>query len=296
MYRILMIALMCVAGSAFAFQPRTGHWFNPAESGRGFNMDFQNGTVVITFYSYNPDGSVQWYLATGPSTNGGRSFSAPLQKFAGGQCLACSYNGQPQVTGTDGNISVNFTSEVSAIITLPSGRTTTVQPLNFGFGDPPQGLLGQWVFVENIGGIDFADRYTFTEILPAGSTAADGGTGIATDPVKTAGCQYYGPGAFAGKVLCVHGNSSGNIADQYIWVFGLDETFEGQWISPTTSSAYPMKGFKVVSSSGVTKAAVIDEESSARKAALSQSHQGADSFGLAQQFEALQSRLRESLR
>lgn len=57
-----------------------------------------------------------------------------------------------------------------------------------------------------------------------------------------------------------------------------------------------MKGFKVVSSSGIPKAAVVDEETSARKAALSESQEGTNSLDLREQFQALASRLRESLR
>ena len=31
--------LVSTASVALAFEPRTGHWWNPAESGRGFNVD-----------------------------------------------------------------------------------------------------------------------------------------------------------------------------------------------------------------------------------------------------------------
>ena len=54
------------------------------------------------------------------------------------------------IAGNDGTISISFSSETAATLTLPGGRTTTIVPYNFGYGDPPTGLLGQWVFFYDI--------------------------------------------------------------------------------------------------------------------------------------------------
>jgi hypothetical protein len=40
--------LLSTASVALAFEPRTGHWWNPAESGRGFNVDIQENVLVAT--------------------------------------------------------------------------------------------------------------------------------------------------------------------------------------------------------------------------------------------------------
>jgi hypothetical protein len=239
---------------ASAFQPRTGHWFNPNESGRGFNLDFQDGVVVVTFYSYNEDGSPQWYLASGNATNGGRSFSAQLGRYRYGQCLQCNYNGSPSNDGSDGAITINFASETSATVTLPGGHVTTIQPFNFGFGAPPDGLLGQWVFVDRIGTSDFADRYTFTQKVAGTSD----GNGIALDPSGRAACELQVVGSLAGTVVCVHFTAGGDPIEGYSWRYGLDETFDGHWHNSTATSSYPMKGFKVVSETGIPKSSARD--------------------------------------
>jgi hypothetical protein len=39
-----------------------GQWWNPDESGSGYNIDIRNGVLVMTVYSYQADGDAQWYL------------------------------------------------------------------------------------------------------------------------------------------------------------------------------------------------------------------------------------------
>src|SRR6185369_16917404 len=153
--RILaVLTLLALSASASAFTARTGHWYNPAESGSGYNIDIQDGVLVVTIFS--------------------------------------------------GTIVITFTSETSATVLLPGGRMTTIRPFNFGFGTPPQGLLGQWVYVETIAGVDFADRYSFTTIL--GATAE--GNGIVNDFDKFASCELQVTGEIAGLVVCGHWTDS----------------------------------------------------------------------------------------
>lgn len=64
MHRTLFVALMFFAGQAFAFQPRTGQWWNPSESGRGFNIEIQNGAMTLTVYAYDASGNAQWTKCT----------------------------------------------------------------------------------------------------------------------------------------------------------------------------------------------------------------------------------------
>lgn len=262
MRRLILVTLFLFFSSAAAgFQPRTGHWFNPNESGRGFNFDIQDGILVMTFYSYNANGDPQWYLASGPMTSAQHNFSAPLGKYRDGQCLSCAYGGEAVPSGDDGVVSINFTSETAATITLPGGRITQVQPFNFGIGDPPAGLLGEWVFVYDII-ITFADRYDLTEQRAA--TAL--GNGSVWDVGRNAACELQLSGALGGQVACIDFNLSGAVANQYLFRFGLDETFSGSWVSPTSFNSYPMKGFKVKSKGGFTKALASDDEKAAMSA------------------------------
>jgi hypothetical protein len=252
MLRFALLLLAIVATSAAAFQPRTGHWFNPSESGTGMNIDIQDGTFVVTIYSYESDGSAQWFIASGKSTNDNHNFTGSLDKFRAGQCISCTSYVFPTANGSDGAITIAFASEVSATVSLPGGRMTQIQPFNFGFGDPPNGLLGEWVFVYDIIST-FADRFDFTSIQQGTAN----GNGLVFDAGRSAGCELQVSGAAVGLVICADVNSAGALENGYAFTFGLDETFSGYWISPVTSSLYPMKGFKVKSKNGSAKAALV---------------------------------------
>lgn len=268
------LLLVLVAPMAIAFQPRTGHWWNPAESGRGFNIDVQENVLVVTFYSYNADGTAQWYLASWSMTNNRHNFSGVAQKYANGQCLACAYSGSPSLNGDDGTLSIAFATETSAVVTLPGGRQTSIQPFNFAYGDPPQGLLGEWVFFEDIL-ITFADRFHFT--LTAPGTPDD--TGLAVDVGKRAACAYRKSGLYAGLVWCLDLDTADNIQNEYRFRFGLDETYAGVWASQTTGSLYPMKGIKTTSDAGSPRTAIavnVDDPMASLKSAYEGSERALD--------------------
>jgi len=118
-----------VAASQPAPTPQPGLWWNPAESGSGYGLDYRNGTLVVTVYSYKPNGEPQWYVASGPLK--GTTFTGTLDKYAFGQCINCRYNGRPVTMGNDGVMTIEFTSATSATVTLPGGRVTHIEPQAF---------------------------------------------------------------------------------------------------------------------------------------------------------------------
>lgn len=247
MHRALLVAFVLFAGQASAFQPRTGQWWNPAESGRGFNIEIQNGVMTLTVYTYDAAGNAQWYLASGAMTGAQHSFSGALNKYVGGQCAACSY--QPAtLAGNDGTVTVNFTSEIAATVSLPGGHVSAIRPLNFAYGDPPQGLLGEWVYVYDIIST-FADRFDYTVVR--GATA--NGTGTVWDDSRDAACEFQVSGALGGMVACFQFNSAGGIVNSYLYNYGIDETFSGQWVSISPAAAFAMKGFRIKGTSGFAK-------------------------------------------
>ena len=104
--------------------PLAGVWLNPAESGSGFGLDYQNGTLIVEAYSYLAAGGSQWYLAAGPVVN--NVFTATLDKYTGGQCISCTFNA-PTLAGNDGTITITFTSSTTANVDLPGGRHIQIQ-------------------------------------------------------------------------------------------------------------------------------------------------------------------------
>jgi hypothetical protein len=112
-----------------ALTPQVGLWWNPDESGTGYAIDYKHGVLVVTTYSFTPTGAAQWYLASGPLL--GAIFTATLDKYTGGQCIACVYAGRPSLNGNDGIITISFSSPTSATVLLPGGRIAQIQPQTF---------------------------------------------------------------------------------------------------------------------------------------------------------------------
>jgi hypothetical protein len=112
-----------------AFMPVAGLWWNPDESGTGYNVQAQHGVTVVTMYSYAADGDPLWYLMVGTLVNAGAgvAVSGTLEKYRGGQCASCLYRA-PVPMGSDGGMTVTFTSPNAAIVQFPGGRTTQIQP------------------------------------------------------------------------------------------------------------------------------------------------------------------------
>jgi hypothetical protein len=250
----LIAVILCLlwVSTAFAFQPRSGTWANLQESGRAFNIDIQDGLMIMIVYAYQAGGAPQWYLASGAMTNGGHSFTGTLDKYQGGQCITCSFAGPPTLIGNDGVISVNFSNETNALVTLPGGRTTAIQPFNFGIGDPPLGLLGEWIFVYDIvAGGTTAARYDFTAV----ASSTSNGNGLVVDATRFAFCELQISGALAGNVVCVDWTDSAltTVANLYQFRFSLDQTYAGFWVSPADFTMYSMQGFKVISRSGISR-------------------------------------------
>jgi hypothetical protein len=107
----------------------TGLWWNRSESGTGYNIQVQQGVLVVSMYSYTQGGDPVWYLVIGPMANAGGSVAATgtLDKYRGGQCASCMYQ-VPSMVGNDGTMTITFTSPSAATVQLPGGRITQIQP------------------------------------------------------------------------------------------------------------------------------------------------------------------------
>jgi hypothetical protein len=122
-------AMTFQAAADYLFAPVVGLWWNPSESGSGYNLDVKNGVLVVTIYSYKANGEPQWYIASGPITD--NHFTGTINKYVGGQCISCQYTGLPTVGGNDGVVTIDFSSPTSAAVSLPGGRVTQIQPQSF---------------------------------------------------------------------------------------------------------------------------------------------------------------------
>ena len=113
-------------------QPEAGWWWNPAESGRGFFLEWQGGELFMAGYMYDDAGSPIWYLAsnTTPSSNL-LSFSASWLQLANGVTLTGAYKPASIVNNNVAPVSITFQGVENAILTLPGGRTTAIRRYRF---------------------------------------------------------------------------------------------------------------------------------------------------------------------
>jgi len=144
--RFFACILFIVAQSALAILPENGWYWNESQSGRGFNIEIQNNLLFMSAFVYRPDGTPVWYVAGGAMSSP-TQWTAALLQASQGQCLGCTYRA-PQLT-TVGTVSINFTSERTATISLP-GETISVKRQDWsGLGNNTRdALLGEWSTTE----------------------------------------------------------------------------------------------------------------------------------------------------
>jgi hypothetical protein len=128
-YSIPGAAVQTGGAVPLAFLPFAGLWWNPDESGSGYNFQIQHGVMVATIFSYTASGEPLWYYAFGPMANAGNgvAVTGTLDRYRGGQCASCTYRPASMI-GNDGVFTITFTSPTSAIVQLPGGRMTRIQP------------------------------------------------------------------------------------------------------------------------------------------------------------------------
>ena len=156
------LVLLCSVTSASAFTPENGWWWNPQESGRGFNLEVQNGTVFLATFIYNDAGNAVWYSGSGV-LNADDTVTIGFSEFANGQCIQCTYQA-PALVGTVETATLRFTSNGTAELSWSNG-IVPLQRFNFSLGESwQQQLIGEWALVA--GNSSFpaytGDRITFT--------------------------------------------------------------------------------------------------------------------------------------
>ena len=189
-------ASVAAVGPPPAIIPLAGVWWNPNESGSGFGLDYQNGTLLVEVYSYLGGGPAQWYLAAGPITN--NVFTATLDKYNGGQCISCAFKA-PVLSGNDGTITLTFTSPTTATAELPGGRHVQIQ--RFFQSAPAAGpgvpVGGVWWNPNESGsgfGLDFQNGTLIVEVysyLAGGAAQWYLAAGPVTNNVFTATLDKY---------------------------------------------------------------------------------------------------------
>jgi hypothetical protein len=120
-----------VAATGTIFLPATGYWLNPAQSGRGFNIEMSGNQLFMAAFLYDQNGRATWY-GIGPGAMNGNTYAGTLDSYAGGQTLTGPYQ-PPTGVKSSGSFSITFTSSTQATLTWPGG-TIPIQRFDFGPG------------------------------------------------------------------------------------------------------------------------------------------------------------------
>jgi len=116
--------------------PETGHWYNPDQSGTGFNLEFQNGIMAGYYYGYDSEGNPEWYLVTNPlvrSETPGVMWELEVepQRYTGGNCMGCPYQA-PNDPEALPAIKIEFFQRAYARLTLNDGSIQYMVPIMYG--------------------------------------------------------------------------------------------------------------------------------------------------------------------
>jgi hypothetical protein len=142
--------------------PSVGLWYNPNESGRGFNIDLQGDTMVVTTFIYQSSGAPIWYLSSGTYDHASGIFRSTYDSYSNGQCFGCPPGPPDAQVGAAGPISITFQNAQSATLTYSGGSTHLVK-YNYGFGTPVDTLYGEWALTYDIVGLVGGDWIIFSD-------------------------------------------------------------------------------------------------------------------------------------
>jgi len=110
----------------------SGWWWNEAEAGRGFFMEFQGDWLDVAGYMYDDQGNSVWYLTVAQMTGADkRSFAGNWWSFANGQTLTGAWKPNTRTSDHVAPVTITFSGTDSASMTLPNGRTTSLKRHRF---------------------------------------------------------------------------------------------------------------------------------------------------------------------
>ncbi len=106
--------------------PESGWWWNPAESGRGYFIEWQNGYLDMAGFMYDDAGNPIWYLALQPTPNPA-SLSSTWTRYANGQTLTGPYKPPSSPPANVAPVTIQFDSTTTGTMTLPGNRSIRIE-------------------------------------------------------------------------------------------------------------------------------------------------------------------------
>lgn len=177
----IVFAVLCLfasfdlfAASRFLGGPTPGIWWNPAESGRGYQLDLQGNIMVVTTYGFAPGGAPIWFISAGVYNQQAGTFEATFDNTENGQCFGCPYRAPTPRPNAGGGMRIVFDSYVSGTLYF-NGGSTRIQRQLYAFPTALDFLYGEFVLSTNSRGVILADwPVLFEPFVSGGVTYAAG--------------------------------------------------------------------------------------------------------------------------
>ncbi|HET7731564.1 MAG TPA: hypothetical protein VFK48_16195 [Usitatibacter sp.] len=119
-----------LGAAPLALQPESGWWWNPAEDGRGYYIEWQGANAFVAGYMYDAAGNATWYSAFA-ATPQPRSFQGTWSLLANGQPLTGAFRAPTVAIANVAPVTITFDSADTGFMTLPGGRTTSIRRFRF---------------------------------------------------------------------------------------------------------------------------------------------------------------------
>ena len=113
-----------------SFQPESGWWWDPNQSGSGYSIEVQGNNLFIVGFMYDDAGNPVWYLSAGPLSTP-TTYHGNLLQIVGGQTESGPYH-PPSAANIIGTLDVNFSAVDQATLTFTeaaAARATSLRPL-----------------------------------------------------------------------------------------------------------------------------------------------------------------------
>lgn len=119
-----------LAAPPAAFQPESGWWWNASESGRGFALEIQNGSLFLGGYMYDWNGNPVWYVSSGALARPD-FYQGNWILYGNGQTLTGAYRPPVELNPGAGSVALQFSGTQTATLTLPDGRQIPLTRFQF---------------------------------------------------------------------------------------------------------------------------------------------------------------------
>jgi hypothetical protein len=202
----MLVSFVALADSASALTvggPTMGLWWNPNESGRGYEIDLQGDTMIVTTYVYEQSGDPIWYLSSGTYDHTTATFQSAYDIFANGQCFGCPYVA-PDHTGDAGPITITFHTNQTATLTYPGG-STEISKFQYGFPNRTEVLYGEWALSYETGGNVGGDWIVFDTPYTDPGSGTQFVSGHAAGNATTTALGLYDPTYLEAQIVVTAG-------------------------------------------------------------------------------------------